>query len=346
MIMTLPVALGGWIFGKKGVIINLFSYQVLLRLYNLYMYHTLGGSHPQNGSSALVGNMLVMIAVGATAVSLRTTFQHEEEARHRMEEMERLTRLASEQQRQLYQTKMQFMLNVNHELRTPLAAAYSYFELLQLLMEQQNSLATETYTMYIKHALRYCEDLRSMVNNVLDTMDIDCPHKPLKSRQCFLEQVILDTCEHANAVQREKQRIYITIPSDLTVFANPLYVRGILYQLLTNAIKFSPENAPIFISASLLPGEDEVCISIRDQGPGIPTDEIPQLFDQFVRLKRDIAGTIRGSGLGLYICKHLVETMHGRIWVESSGCPNEGSCFHFTLPVNPINTVPQLAQPA
>lgn len=279
MIMTLLVALGGWVFGKK------------------------------------------------------------EEARQRVEEMERQTRLVSKQQRQLHQIKAQFILNVNHELRTPLAAAYSYFELIQLIMEQHSSLDTATYTMYIKHALRYCEDLRSMVNNVLDTMDLECAHKPLQSKHCLLDQIIDDTCQRIDAVHREQQRIHLTIPSDLTVFANPQYVRDILHQLLTNAIKFSPENSPIVISAHLLPESNEVCISIQDQGPGIPADEIPLLFDQFVRLKRDIAGTVRGSGLGLYICKHLVETMRGRIWIESSGRPNEGSCLHFTLPVNPVNPV-------
>jgi signal transduction histidine kinase len=78
-----------------------------------------------------------------------------------------------------------------------------------------------------------------------------------------------------------------------------------------------------------------VCISVKDSGPGIPQDEIPLLFGQFVRLKRDLRGRVRGTGLGLYISKHLVEAMGGRIWVESTGIPGEGSRFCFTLPCTP-----------
>jgi signal transduction histidine kinase len=73
-------------------------------------------------------------------------------------------------------------------------------------------------------------------------------------------------------------------------------------------------------------------IRVRDTGPGIPPEEQGMLFQQFVRLKRDLAGTIRGSGLGLYLCRQFVESMGGRIWVESSGISGEGSSFCFTLP--------------
>jgi signal transduction histidine kinase len=76
-----------------------------------------------------------------------------------------------------------------------------------------------------------------------------------------------------------------------------------------------------------------VCISVKDTGPGIPPEEIGLLFERFVRLQRDLAGAKRGTGLGLYISKQLVEAMGGRIWVESSGIEGEGSLFCFTLPL-------------
>ena len=76
----------------------------------------------------------------------------------------------------------------------------------------------------------------------------------------------------------------------------------------------------------------QVCLSIQDAGPGIPPEELPLLFEKLVRLKRDLAGPTRGTGLGLYICKHLVEAMGGHIWVESSGRMGEGSRFCITLP--------------
>ena len=79
-----------------------------------------------------------------------------------------------------------------------------------------------------------------------------------------------------------------------------------------------------------------VCLMVQDAGPGIPPEEIPLLFEKFVRLKRDLAGPTRGTGLGLYLCKQLVEAMGGSIWVESSGRIGEGSRFCFTLPASPL----------
>ena len=75
-----------------------------------------------------------------------------------------------------------------------------------------------------------------------------------------------------------------------------------------------------------------VQVSIQDQGLGVPPAEAQQLFQRFVRLRRDIAGPVRGTGVGLYVTRSLVEAMGGRIWVESAGVPGEGSTFHFTLP--------------
>ncbi len=91
-------------------------------------------------------------------------------------------------------------------------------------------------------------------------------------------------------------------------------------------------------------GTSQVYICVQDSGPGIPASEIPILFGKFVRLKRDLVGNIRGTGLGLYICKQLVEAMEGRIWVESSGIPGQGSRFCFTLSAAPLNPVKEQAQ--
>jgi signal transduction histidine kinase len=74
-------------------------------------------------------------------------------------------------------------------------------------------------------------------------------------------------------------------------------------------------------------------VSISDQGPGIPPDRQVEIFDKFVRLERDLNSQVRGSGLGLYISRQLVEAMQGTITIESSGIKGEGSTFSFTLPL-------------
>ncbi len=77
---------------------------------------------------------------------------------------------------------------------------------------------------------------------------------------------------------------------------------------------------------------------MKDEGPGIPPEEVPLLFGKFVRLQRDLSGAVRGTGLGLYISKQLVEAMQGHLWVESAGRMGEGSRFCFTLPIAPAFT--------
>ena len=131
----------------------------------------------------------------------------------------------------------------------------------------------------------------------------------------------------------QEDRIQLDISEPLIAQAHALYVRQVLRNLISNALKYSPDGTAVVVSARC-PSNDvpEVCISVQDTGPGIPADEIPLLFGQFVRLRRDLSGPVRGIGLGLYISKQLVEAMGGRIWVESAGVPGQGSRFCFTLP--------------
>ena len=109
--------------------------------------------------------------------------------------------------------------------------------------------------------------------------------------------------------------------------------------LISNVLKYSPKHTTVVVSGQLYDNatvngnsRPQVCVSVQDAGLGIPPSEIPVLFGKFVRLKRDLVGSVRGTGLGLYISKQLVEAMEGNIWVESSGIAGQGSRFSFTLP--------------
>ena len=131
------------------------------------------------------------------------------------------------------------------------------------------------------------------------------------------------------------------------VLADKQYVHQVLLNLLSNAFKYSPMDTPIEVSARKYDNSTAkannnslVCVSIQDAGPGIPPTEAPLLFGKFVRLKRDLVGSVRGTGLGLYISKQLIEAMGGNIWVDSSGVVGQGSRFSFTLP----NAVPELIE--
>src|SRR5205807_2112290 len=102
--------------------------------------------------------------------------------------------------------------------------------------------------------------------------------------------------------------------------------------LISNALRYSPPQTLIRIAAKNALAERKVVIQIIDQGLGIPPEKQSVIFDRFVRLERDMHGMTRGSGLGLYITRQLVEAMGGTITVESTGVENEGSTFTFTLP--------------
>lgn len=242
---------------------------------------------------------------------------------------------AYEQQLHLNELKDQFLLNVNHELRTPLTAIHGYLELLQ---EYQEQLDTRKQANFINLAVQGCEELQQLVSNVLDTIQGDFQAKVPQFEVISVASVVCEAIDLFEPQKRQEYLINTEIPDTLTVWADRQYLHQILLNLLSNAFKYSPKHTSVAIRAQAYEAaapEDhissQVCICVQDAGLGIPPSEIPVLFGKFVRLKRDLVGSVRGTGLGLYICRQLVEAMGGHIWVESSGRAGAGSCFFFTL---------------
>jgi signal transduction histidine kinase len=106
-------------------------------------------------------------------------------------------------------------------------------------------------------------------------------------------------------------------------------IRQVLDNLIDNAIKYSPPEKEIMISAEK--SDNELFISITDQGPGIPAGELSKIFERMYRIEQRLYSGANGIGLGLYICQRLVQAHGGRIWAEST--PGQGSTFKFTLPL-------------
>jgi signal transduction histidine kinase len=330
MILVIPMGLASWLLGQPGACSCYFSCMGIQIAYNVMTFRF--QMWPLVNVIAFVCTFVILFGEGNTLVSLRHLLEVEERTRQKAVQGERQMAAAYEQQRKLNQLKNQFILNVNHELRTPLAGIGSYLELLQLLMEQEGHLERAAHGAYLRQALNYCEELTSIVNNVLETMEIGADRTPLMLEELPLLKVVNELVTRSTTFQRNRHCICIDIPENLRVWANSQCLRHVLHNLLSNAFKYAPGGSPVVISAALfMEATPQVTISIKDYGPGIPPDQIPLLFGQFVRLPRDLAGTVRGSGLGLYISKHLVEVMGGRIWVESAGIADQGSRFCFTL---------------
>jgi signal transduction histidine kinase len=276
--------------------------------------------------------------LGLCWVVLRTYRRKLDEAKQtelaQLQETARLKTLQVEEQRRLNQLKDQILMHVSHELRTPLTSVVGYVELLQMHQEKVDA---ETHARWVDEVKQGCDQLELLTNSILDAAQVDHDRQHLHLEPMPVAPIVHKVLASFDPREVHAYAIRLDLPEYLTVWADQHALQQVLLNVLGNAFKYAPKQTPISIRAILstpssASADAHVCISVQDAGPGIPSDEVTLLFQKFVRLKRDLAGTVRGSGLGLYISRQLVEAMHGQMWVESSGKPGEGSYFCFTLP--------------
>lgn len=264
--------------------------------------------------------------------------------------------LAQEREHELAALKDQFIVDANHELRTPIMALYNNLELLAALSARGTP---EQRTRIVQRALASGDAVLRLLHSVLDTAALEgkAPRLDLKAVTLApLVRAMLETFDPSEIGEPklptstyEARAVAMHVPPDLVVWADEGRLRQVLVNLLANALKYSAPGTPIDLRAdtyepahterhrvrgasSQQHGVRQIRVSVRDRGLGIPPHDVPKLFNRFVRLERDIAGPVRGTGVGLYMCRVLIEAMGGRIWVESSGIAGEGSTFSFVLP--------------
>jgi len=268
---------------------------------------------------------------------------------------------ALEREHELAALKDQFIIAANHELRSPIMAMYGNIELLAMMQGQVDDKQRERM---IARALQSGDAVLELLSNVLDAGFIEASAPRLTLRPVPLAQTVRSVLEtfdprEIGAPERlpagqahTKRPVRVDIAAELIVLADESRLRQIFVNLVSNALKYSAPGSPIVVSTAIVPlprpllgrlrGPErlpttppDIQICVRDRGLGVPPRDASKLFNRFVRLERDIAGPVRGTGVGLYLCRLLTEAMGGRIWVESSGVPGEGSAFCFTLPVAP-----------
>lgn len=324
ILLAFPAAVAAWIYRKTGAFLCLIVLTCATWIYFDFRRHTI--LLPFSMCISFFIGVSTMLLIGLLVSSLRDAFD-------RAEENERQLARAYEEEQHLHQAKNQFVQNVNHELRTPLTALSGCLE---LLLEHNAHFDTETRTIFLQNAMSSCEELQLLVNNILESLQVSDWRTDIPFKEVPLASLIREVIQQADPRWQLNTRTQVEVPEQVVALAYPQYLRQLLRNLFSNAIKYSPGKHPIVIRArereNAITAQAEICVSVKDFGPGLPADEINLLFGQFVRLKRDALGQIRGTGLGLYICKQLVEAMGGRIWAESTGVPGEGSCFSFTLP--------------
>jgi PAS domain S-box-containing protein len=228
---------------------------------------------------------------------------------------------------ELSKMKSDLLATVSHELRTPLATIKGYST---LIMDYYARLNPDETKDYLKSIDMSTDRLAKLVDNLLDTSRMEAGLLKLEKLETSITQLIKGVAAEAN-VRADEYRILPKITKRLPrVNIDVKRIRQVLDNLIDNAVKYSPSGSEIAISA--VESGDELLISVTDQGPGIPPEELTNVFERMYRIEQRLYSGADGIGLGLYICQKLVEGHGGRIWAESP--PGQGSTFKFTLPLS------------
>jgi two-component system, OmpR family, sensor histidine kinase VicK len=233
------------------------------------------------------------------------------------------------ERRALDRMKDEFISTVSHELRTPLTSLRGA---LGLLAGGALTNRPEKTQQMLEIAISNSDRLVRLVNDILDLERISSGKTELHSTMCSAE----DLLRRAAGVQQTRSprpniRIFFAAHG-VNVWADPDRILQTLNNLISNAIKFSPEGSEIHLTARNI-DENEALIEVRDQGRGIPADKLEHIFDRFQQGDASDSRAMGGTGLGLAICRSIVNQHGGRIWATST--PDQGTIFYFTLPTKP-----------
>lgn len=231
---------------------------------------------------------------------------------------------------ELDQLKDAFLTTASHELRTPLTVVQGYLEVLR----ETEDAPLEMRRSFLEKACRACDELVLLQANIMDASRLKVDAASLRCMRIVLKDIIATVSELFEPwVAQAQQTIEFDIDPSITVLADETRLKQVLHNLLANAVRYSPPHSSICIRTAIEEDAQMARVSVSDRGSGIPPERQAEIFDKFVRLERDLNSKVRGSGLGLYISRQLVEVMQGTITVESSGVKGEGSTFSFTLPL-------------
>jgi len=221
------------------------------------------------------------------------------------------------------QIKDEFIGLVSHEIRTPLTTLMG-----ALGVAMTEGITPEDARVMLQEALAGAETLGHIVDNLIELSRYQSNRLTLQKEPIDIGEVVQSVAERERT-EANGHRLLVDIPEGLPpVAADKVRVELVLANLLSNAVKYSPEGKEIRLSVRQQP--KSLVVSVSDQGAGIPAEHQARLFQPFERLE-DSSKSVKGLGLGLLVCKRLVEAHGGKIWVESAA--GKGSTFSFTLPL-------------
>jgi len=223
--------------------------------------------------------------------------------------------------------KSQFLASMSHELRTPLNSIIGFSK---VLLNRLDGELTERQETYIRSVHNSGSHLLQLINGILDFSRIEAGKLEMISEEIDLHELIDECIESSMPLARGKQlKVEKNVPLELPpLSADRTKVKQILLNLLSNAVKFTTQGR---VLVSVVTEPETVRVSVADTGIGIREDDLARLFEPFQQLDNPVARGAGGTGLGLAISKKFVELHGGRVWAESR--ENQGSTFHFTLPL-------------
>lgn len=236
-------------------------------------------------------------------------------------------KMVVEKLKRLDRIKNDFVETVTHELRTPMTPLRSSIE---MFLDGTLGEITPRQREFLEMIARNVERLSRYATDMLSLSRLESGKHTLHPSHVTLLPIIRPVVELLRRNARKKNSsISLNVNSEMTAFADPDAVSEVLTNLLNNALAHTPQGTRVIVS-SKLPREHCVEISVADSGPGIPKHAISKVFDKFYQAGRDSGPGYKGTGVGLAVCKALVEAMGGQISVKSR--PGKGAVFAFTLP--------------
>ncbi|TXT60957.1 MAG: putative Signal transduction histidine kinase [Promethearchaeota archaeon] len=247
----------------------------------------------------------------------------------KLRKSERELKLKNKELKKLDQLKTDFITMAAHELKTPLISISGYTDLILLREQKLKSEIREDLERILNNSKR----LEEYINKLLDAMKIDAQKMDFNKQKTDIANIVKECVEDLKyQIQKKEISISFRLDNQIISRVDPFRLSQVFSNLVSNAIKFTQKGGNIRIIVERNDAEKILCC-VKDNGIGLVESEIEKLFGKFVMLEKDIEKFSKGSGLGLYISKGIIEGHGGEIWAESQG-KNLGSTFKFTLPVD------------
>ena len=231
---------------------------------------------------------------------------------------------------ELDQLKSNFLGRISHELRTPLSVIMAYSG--TLLEEDGGDVDGETREEFLRVIQSQSNKLLALINDLLDLSKVEIYETMLDMNEGSVNEIISIAVKVIEPVATQKQiTLKMILDDSLPIISfDHQRIKQVCINLLNNALKFSGRGGRVFITTKH--EANEVIVSIRDSGPGINKEDIPDIFENFTQIDGGDTRSKDGLGIGLRLVKHYIDLHKGRIWVESE--KEKGSRFCFSLPVN------------